>query len=85
MRDSEAPIETKKYWLGAVLLLTLASSTARADQTVVVRSGNGSINSQDTQVRYFSFGTTGDITPAPANFVSAQTGPFAYVVAPYAT
>jgi hypothetical protein len=63
----------------------VASTNARADQTVVVRSGNGPINSQDTQVRYFSYGTTGDITPTPANFVSAQTGPFAYVVAPYAT
>jgi len=70
---------------GTLAVFLVASTNARADQTVVVRSGNGPINSQDTQVRYLSYGTTGDITPTPANFVSAQTGPFAYVVAPFTT
>jgi hypothetical protein len=69
----------------ALMVAIVAVTAVRADQTIVVRSGNGSIGSQDAQVRFLAYGTTGDITPTPANFVSVQTAPFAYIVAPYAT
>ena len=57
---------------------------ARADQTIVLRSGNGPIGSQDAQVRVITTanGATGDFTPTAAQFTAVQTGPFTYVVTP---
>ncbi len=68
----------------AVLFIANALQ-ARADQSIVLRGGNGSIGSQDAQVRFLAYGSTGDITPTTQDFQSAQTGTFAYIDAPYAT
>jgi hypothetical protein len=67
------------------MFFVLVAADARADQTIVLRSGNGPIGTQDSQVHALPFGTTGDITPTAANFTGAKTAPLAYVVAPYAT
>src|SRR5882672_528010 len=85
MRKHHVPIRTSKYCLSvAVLVMWLAAGVElRADQTVVVRSGNGTIGSQDSLIHVLPFRTTGDITPTPANFSDAQSSPQAYVVTPY--
>jgi hypothetical protein len=87
MRKHDAAIKTLKYWLSIAAFVMWVSATVelRADQTVVVRSGNGTIGSQDSLIHVLPFGTTGDITPTPANFSNAQTAPQAYVVTPYVT
>ena len=72
--------------LAAIALFLIANAPQmRADESITVRSGNGSIGSQDAQVRFLAYGTFGNITPTAQDFESAQTGTFAYVDAPYAT
>jgi len=87
MRKRDPLIRSLKYWLSisALVMWVSAGVELRADQTITVRSGNGSLGSQDSQVHALPYGTTGDITPTAAQFASAQTAPFAYVVAPYQT
>jgi hypothetical protein len=58
---------------------------ARADQSIILRSGNGAVGSQDSQVRFLAYGRGGDITPAASDFVTVQTGTYAYIDAPYPT
>src|SRR5712671_6949540 len=85
MRKHDAPIRSLKKWLSiaALVMCVSAGVELRADQTVVVRSGNGTIGSQDSLIHVLQFNTTGDITPTPANFSAAQNAPQAYVVTPY--
>ena len=88
MIENPIPLRNLKHWLiivGVVIWASAGAVELRADQTIVVRSGNGPIGSQDAQVRFLAYGTTGDITPSAANFISVKTAPFAYIVAPYAT
>jgi hypothetical protein len=65
--------------------LALAAAKLQADESIVIRSGNGALGSHDAQVRFLDYGGNGDITPTAQNFISVQTGPFASVVAPYPT
>ncbi len=87
MYKPDAPISRLKYWLSIALLVMWFSAGVelRADQTIVIRSGNGSIGSQDSLVHALPYGTTGDITPTAAQFASAQAASFAYVVSPFQT
>jgi hypothetical protein len=80
MTKEDFAVAAVKYCCLAVLLGTVAMATARADQTVVLRSGNGPIGSQDSLIHVLPFGTTGNITPTPANFSSAQNAPLAFIV-----
>ncbi len=68
----------------AVLLVAIASY-ARGDQSITLRSGNGTIGSQDAQVRFLAYGAFGNITPTAADFVAVQTGTFAHIVTPFGT
>lgn len=67
-----------------LLALMFVSMTihVRADQAVTVRSGNGLIGSQDSQVRVLRYGTQGNITPATPDFITAQTAQFAWIEPP---
>jgi hypothetical protein len=83
MKDARSIDKQRSSVPTAVLaVLFVALTGARADQTVIVRSGNGTVGSQDTEVRFLSYGVTSDVTPQPADFVTVKTGPFAYVVPP---
>jgi hypothetical protein len=58
------------------------TTTALANQEVQIHSGNGTLGSQDSEVRVLSYGRfRGDVTPSASDFVTAQTESFAYVVA----
>src|SRR5438034_5150903 len=72
-------IRIRNVVLNGVALSMLAVSTAAADQTLTIRSGNGSLGSQDTQVRVLRYGTQGNITPTAGNFVTVQTAQFAWI------
>jgi hypothetical protein len=61
------------------------AGVVQADQTITVRSGNGAVGTLDSQVRVLRYGRSTDITPSSADFITVQTAPFAYVVAPYPT
>src|SRR6266540_6012433 len=57
-----------RFSVAAILLTSLfvqgaAPTPVRADQSTVIRSGNGSIGSRDTLVHALAYGQTGDITP----------------------
>src|ERR1700723_3535259 len=84
MREHDAPFGSMKYWLSlaAFVLWVSAAAELRADQTVVVRSGNGAVGTQDSQVRFLPYGVTSDVTPQPVDFVTVQSGQFAYIDAP---
>ena len=70
----------------AVVVLFIANAyQARADQSIVLRSGNGLIGSQDAQVRFLAYHRYGNITPTAQDFITVQTGTFAYVDTPYTT
>lgn len=72
--------------IAAVLFLSLGDAFhIRADQSIILRSGNGTIGTQDAQVRFLAYGRTGNVTPTAQNFVSVETGTFAHVVSPYPT
>ena len=77
--------QDQKLPFRAFLILGLTAVLAYADQTITVRSGNGSVGSRDSQVHVLRYGRSADITPAAADFTTAQTAPFAYIVAPDAT
>lgn len=68
VNDKSAIVKTVQSWLCPVLLMLVASTIVRADQTIVIRSGNGSIGSQDSLIHALPYGTTGDVTPTSANF-----------------
>lgn len=74
------PRHTLRLWLLIFSTITIAN-TAFANQEIQVRSGNGTLGSQDSQVRVLSYERLGDVTPSASDFVTAQTEPFAYVVA----
>jgi Domain of unknown function DUF11 len=71
------------YWAktlsSLVFVFLLSGVVLRADETVIVRSGNGSLGSQDTQVRVLRFGRQGLITPTTSDFITAQTAQFAWI------
>jgi hypothetical protein len=79
MRKRHTSIRSLKFSLNAVLLLILAfaSVEVQADQTVTVRSGNGTVGSRDSLIRVLQ------AAPSSANFIAAQTAPFAFVAAPH--
>src|SRR5882762_10308559 len=82
MTENSAQFKRRRHWLSLVVLLTWFSAgiELRADQTVVVRSGNGPpIGSQDSLVRVLPYGQ-GNITPSAQDFVTVQTSPYAYIV-----
>lgn len=69
----------------SILLLALGGIKLSGDQTVIVRSGNGAVGTQDAQVHVLRYGRQTDVTPSTADFTTAQTSPFAYIVAPFST
>jgi len=80
--------ESKSYVFGvtaALLLNLIFALQAFADQSIILRSGNGAVGSQDAQVHFLAYGRTGDITPAASDFISVQTDKYAYIDAPYPT
>ncbi|HEX4322279.1 MAG TPA: Ig-like domain-containing protein, partial [Acidobacteriaceae bacterium] len=73
--------------ISALVLFFLLITTARlyADQSILLRSGNGSVGAQDAQVRFVKYAVGQDTPPTDADFTAAQTGTFAYINAPYPT
>lgn len=74
----------KKQSLVAVLVVTLAlAGSLVAQQTIVLRSGNGTVGSQDSMVTRFDVPAGGILTPfGPADFNAAQAGPPAEIPTP---
>src|SRR6267378_573265 len=61
MRNHDAPIRGLKYLFSIAVLVMWVSAGVelRADQTIVIRSGNASIGTQDSLVHALPYGTTG--------------------------
>src|SRR5580704_12990021 len=77
------PKMLQNWMLGLIVAVSIpCCRELLADQSIPIRSGNGSIGSLDSAVHVLPFNTASDVTPTAANFAAAQSAPFAYVVAP---
>lgn len=74
-----------RHLLGILVFVLLSSVSGLADQSIILRSGNGAVGSQDAQVRFVKYAVGQDTPPTDADFSAAQSGTFAYVDAPYPT
>lgn len=71
--------------IALILLFVGNAMQLRADQSIILRSGNGPVGSRDAQIRFLPFNTEGNVTPTESDFTAAQTGDFAFIDQPYPT
>jgi len=84
-RSSRSWLCSQIVW---IILSTIALGllpAAHADQSILLRRGNGVVGSQDTQVRFVRYAVSQDTPPTASDFSAVQSGTFAYVDAPYST
>lgn len=75
---------SRRNWI-VLATLILGLPGLRADQSILVRSGNGVVGSQDTQVHSVRYAVGQDTPPTASDFAAVQAGTDAYIDTPYPT
>jgi hypothetical protein len=66
----------------AFVSMLITTVYAHADQSIQLRSGNGTLGGQDAQVRFVRYAVSQDSPSTDADFTAAQAGAFAYLGPP---